>query len=99
MPHPCIWRRGITPLQHSSYQRPQRSEPLILGVSTFRGTRSQDRAIQVKFSFAAKAEHFVHCPSSPNPPSILTERGGQLRAKGLYPVEHCTCCGIDVPLG
>src|SRR5438105_1830341 len=29
MHHPGIWGRGIAPLQHPSYQRPQQSRPLI----------------------------------------------------------------------
>src|SRR5712691_4125256 len=33
MHHPGIWGRGIAPLQHPSYQRPQQSRPLIPGIS------------------------------------------------------------------
>jgi len=33
MHHLGIWGRGIAPLQHPSYQRPQQSRPLIPGIS------------------------------------------------------------------
>ena len=35
----------------------------------------------------------------PDSPSMLTECGGQLWAKGLHPVQHRTCGDINIPLG
>jgi hypothetical protein len=58
-----------------------------------------DRAIQVEFLRAAKAEYFIDRPSSPHPPSMRPERGGQLGAKGLHPVQHRAGRDINMTLG
>ena len=42
---------------------------------------------------------FVDRPCSPDLPSVLTERGGQLRTKRLHPVQHRSYRHIKVPLG
>jgi hypothetical protein len=57
------------------------------------------RAIEVEFLLAAKAEHFIHRPFAPHPPSMHTERGGQLGTKRLHPVQHCAGGDINIPLG
>jgi hypothetical protein len=49
--------------------------------------------------FTAKAEHFVDRPSLADPTPVLTERGGQLRAKRLHPVQHCAGGDINITLG
>jgi len=46
------------------------------------------RTIQVEFSLTAKAKHFVHHPFPPDPPLVLADSGGHLRAKRWYPVQH-----------
>ena len=58
-----------------------------------------DNPIYVEFLCAAKAEHFVDGPCAPDPPSVRAERGGQLRAKRLYPVQHRAGGDINIPLG
>jgi len=58
-----------------------------------------NRTIQVEFLLATKAEDFVDGPLPPDPPSVLSERGGQLGTKHLHPVEHRTCSDINVTLG
>src|SRR4029450_9107042 len=42
MHHLGIWGRGIAPLQHPSYQRPQQSRPLIPGISAISRERIVD---------------------------------------------------------
>jgi hypothetical protein len=58
-----------------------------------------NRTIQVQFSLAPKAKYFIDGPFPPHPPSMPTERGGQLRAKRLHPIQHRTCGDINITLG
>ena len=68
-------------------------------LSPFRGNGSHHRAIQIEFLPAPKAEDFVDGPFLPHPPAMRTERGGELRAKGLHPVQHRAGGDINIPLG
>ena len=57
------------------------------------------RTIQVQFSLTPKAEHFIDSPCSSHPPSVPAERGGQLGATRLHPVQHRAGRDINVTLG
>ena len=48
---------------------------------------------------AFKAEDFVDPPLPPDPPTVRSKRGGQLRTKGLHPVQYRACSDINMTLG
>jgi len=73
--------------------------PSSLVSPPFRGNGSHHRAIEGEFLLAAKAERFIRSPFSSDPPSMRTERSGQLGAKRLHPVQHCAGGETNIPLG
>jgi hypothetical protein len=90
MHHLGIWGRGIAPLQHPSYQRPQQSRPLIPGISAI--SRERIAASPCHGLSPSLTTTLAPCPwaSRPvGPPAVHPPRTSEREVGGpLRPCPH-----------